>query len=131
MTTDLNFENDLVYAVPSTDDSGKPLYKTLIGSYVIIPKSHVETPFALSEAEWLATKRMIDTVKQHLDRIYNPDGYNLGWNVGRIAGQTVSHAHLHIIPRFADEPFAKKGIRHWLKKDENIRPSVGISKATE
>jgi len=66
---------------------------------------------------------MIDIIKCYLDERYLPDGYNLGWNVGRIAGQEVEHAHLHIIPRFADEPFAGKGIRHWLKKGENTRPA--------
>ncbi|MCL2377272.1 MAG: HIT family protein [Defluviitaleaceae bacterium] len=115
------FENELVVAVLSTDSSGKVLSKALIGSYVIIPKRHVESPFDLSEQEWLATKEMMDTVKQYLDEKYNPDGYNLGWNVGQVAGQEVSRVHLHIIPRFADEPFAGKGIRHWLKKDENAR----------
>jgi diadenosine tetraphosphate (Ap4A) HIT family hydrolase len=118
---DPKFETELVYAVPSTDGNGKVFSKTLIGSYVVIPKSHVETPFDLSEAEWVDTKKLIDTVKNHLDTKYNPDGYNLGWNVGRVGGQEVSHAHLHIIPRFKDEPFAGKGIRHWLKKDENAR----------
>jgi diadenosine tetraphosphate (Ap4A) HIT family hydrolase len=121
MSKDIKFETELVYAVPSTDSTGKAFDKTLIGSYVVIPKSHVSTPFDLSEAEWADTKKMIDAVKQHLDAKYKPDGFNLGWNVGRVGGQEVSHAHLHIIPRFADEPFAGKGIRHWLKKDENMR----------
>jgi len=122
MIENKRFESELVYAVPSTDDNGNMFDKVLIGSYVIIPKSHVETPFDLSEQEWNETKKMIGIVKRHLDEKYKPDGYNLGWNVGHVAGQTVSHAHLHIIPRFSDEPFAGKGIRYWLKKEENARP---------
>jgi len=118
----VKFENDSVVGVPSTDANGKVYDKTLVGSYVIIPKSHVETPFDLSEREWSDTKKMIDTIKKHLDEKYNPDGYNLGWNVGRVAGQRVPHAHLHIIPRFKDEPLAGKGIRYWLKQEENTRP---------
>jgi len=124
MSEDINFETEFAYAVPSTDKSGKVLSKALIGSYVVIPKSHITSPFDLSEQEWIDTKKLMDTVKQYLDEKYKPDGYNLGWNVGRIGGQEVSHAHLHIIPRFKDEPFAGKGIRHWLKKDENARPGV-------
>ena len=122
MNEDLKFESELLWGIPSTDASGKVLSKALIGSYVIVPKSLVETPFELSDQEWIETKVMIDTIKQYLDEKYQPDGYNLGWNVGRTAGQEVSHVHLHIIPRFSDEPFAGKGIRHWLKKDENVRP---------
>ncbi|MCL2545858.1 MAG: HIT family protein [Oscillospiraceae bacterium] len=122
MNDNIKFENEFVCAVPSTDDNGNVYDKVLVGSYVIIPKSHIETPFDLSEQEWLATKKMIDTVKHYLDKKYKPDGYNLGWNVGPIAGQTVSYAHLHIIPRFKDEPYANRGIRFWLKQQENTRP---------
>ena len=118
------FENESVIAVPTTDATGKVLAKTLIGSYVIIPKSYVETPFDLSEQEWIDTKKMIDLIKIYIDKKFKPDGYNLGWNVGKIAGQEVPYAHLHIIPRHKDEPFAGKGIRHWLKRDENVRPTA-------
>jgi len=121
MSNNPKFENETVIGVPSIDDDGKQFDKTLIGSYVIVPRSHISTPFELSEAEWLDTKKMIDTIKHHLDKTYNPDGYNIGWNVGKVAGQTVQHVHLHVIPRFVDEPFAGKGIRYWLKKDENAR----------
>jgi len=121
MPNNPQFENETVVGVPSTNAKGKQYDKTLIGSYVIVPKSLVSTPFELSESEWLDTKKMIDVIKQYLDEKYKPDGYNIGWNVGKVAGQTVQHVHLHIIPRFADEPLAGKGIRYWLKKDENAR----------
>jgi len=115
------FENETVYAVPSTDENDKIYESVLVGSYVVVPKSHVATPFDLSEQEWADTKKMIDVVKLYLDEKFSPDGYNLGWNIGRTGGQTIPYAHLHIIPRFKDEPFAGKGIRHWLKKDANLR----------
>jgi len=110
------FENELVIGVPSTDKDGNVYDKVLVGSYVVIPKSYVETPFDMSEQEWACTKRMVDIIKEYLDDIHSPDGYTVGWNVGQVAGQTVRHAHLQIIPRFKDEPFAGRGIRHWLKK---------------
>lgn len=118
------FVSDFVVGVPSTDANGKQYDKTLIGSYVIIPKSHVPTPSDLSDDEWRDTKKMMGTIKEYLDKKYKPDGYNIGWNVGKAAGQTVPHAHLHIIPRHEDEPFAGKGIRHWLKKPENERAQL-------
>ena len=40
-----------------------------------------------------------------------------------LTGQEVSHAHLHVVPRFKDEPLASKGIRYWLKQAANRRPA--------
>ena len=114
------FENDFCVCL----ESPEPI-PTLIGSCVIIPKAHKETVFDLSYEEWKATKELIDKVKQYLDLKYKPDGYNVGWNCGDVAGQhavDVFHAHLHIIPRYADEPYAGRGIRYWIKKEENKRP---------
>ena len=45
----------------------------------------------------------------------NPEGYTLAWNVGIIAGQTVGHAHLHIIARHAEEGATGHGVRCLLK----------------
>lgn len=101
---------------------------TLIGSYVIIPKSEVGSPFELSDKEWSDSKALMQELKLYLDKKYKPDGYNIGWNVGNVAGQEVAHAHMHIIPRFADEPLAGKGIRYWFKQPENIRASLKNSK---
>lgn len=93
----------------------------LIGSGLIIPRAHRETVFDLTHAEWNAIYEMIHETKSLLDRTYQPDGYNLGWNCGVAGGQHVFHAHLHIIPRHKDEPLAGKGIRYWLSQEENKR----------
>lgn len=115
-----HFENDTMIAVKSNNLKNN----TLIGSYVIIPKSEVSSPFDLSDREWADSKALMKEVKEYIDAKYKPDGYNIGWNVGETAGQHVAHAHLHIIPRFADELYAGKGIRHWFKQPENIRSSL-------
>ena len=93
----------------------------LTGSGLIIPKIHRQDVFDLSSDEIRATFELLQEVKILLDRQYHPDGYNIGWNSGQAAGQEIFHAHLHVIPRFSDEPYAGRGIRHWLKKEENLR----------
>jgi len=95
--------------------------EVLVGSGLIIPKQHRETVFDLTEEEWRATFDLLRRAKLWIDRQYAPDGYNVGWNCGSVGGQEVFHAHLHLIPRFQDEPLAGKGIRHWLKQDNNRR----------
>lgn len=119
-TEDPTFENETMIAVRSNNLKNN----TLIGSFVIIPKSQVGTPFDLNEKEWTDTKSLMKEIKEYLDKKYKPDGYNVGWNVGKVAGQEVAHAHLHIIPRYADEPYNGKGIRYWFKQPENIRESL-------
>lgn len=96
--------------------------RILVGSGLIIPRAHRETAFDLTPAEWAATYELVQQARALLDAQHAPEGYNLGWNVGRVGGQEVFHAHLHIIPRFADEPLAGKGIRYWLKQPDNQRP---------
>lgn len=93
----------------------------LIGSGLIIPRQHKETVFDLSPDEWAATQEILLQVKKLLDANCQPDGYNVGWNCGATAGQEVFHAHLHVLPRYKDEPLAGKGIRYWLKQVNNQR----------
>jgi len=95
--------------------------EVLIGSGVIVPKNHRETIFDLSKDEWDSTFELLHEVKIYLDKKYNPQGYNIGWNVGTVGGQDIFHAHLHIIPRYVEEPLAGKGIRYWLKQPQNKR----------
>ena len=93
----------------------------LIGSGLIIPKQHRETVFDLTAVEWQDTYTLLQRVKNWLNEQYAPDGYNVGWNVSAVGGQEVFHAHLHVIPRYGDEPLAGKGIRYWLKQETNRR----------
>lgn len=102
----------------------------LVGSGLIVPRAHRETAFDLTPAEWQATYDLLHQAKEHLDRTYRPQGYNIGWNCGSVGGQEIFHAHLHVIPRFEDEPLAGKGIRYWLKQPANKR-NLGKSKADE
>ena len=91
------------------------------GSGMILPKARRETVFDLTRDEWNSTFELLLEVKTLLDRNLEPDGYNIGWNVGPVGGGHVPQAHLHVIPRFADEPFAGRGIRWWFKRAENAR----------
>ena len=93
----------------------------LVGSRIIVPRHHRASPFELKEEEIMATFELLRAAKTEIDSSMSPDGYNLGWNCGSIAGQEVVHAHLHVIPRFRDEPLAGKGIRYWLKQENNRR----------
>jgi diadenosine tetraphosphate (Ap4A) HIT family hydrolase len=91
------------------------------GSGIIIPKEHRETVFDLTEKELEATFSLLKKAKEVIDKEYKPDGYNIGWNCGTTGGQHIFHAHLHVIPRYEDEPYAGKGIRYWFKSPENKR----------
>lgn len=90
-------------------------------SGLIIPVTHRETVFDLTMEEIQGTFALLHEVKGYMDREFKPDGYNVGWNCGKVGGQHVFHAHLHVIPRFKDEPLAGTGIRTYLKSEANVR----------
>jgi len=89
------------------------------GSGVIIPVRHAETVFDLTPEEIDATFALLKHVKAMTDEQYHPDGYNVGWNCLAVGGQIAMHAHMHVIPRFRQEPYAGRGIRYWLKQPAN------------
>jgi diadenosine tetraphosphate (Ap4A) HIT family hydrolase len=97
-----------------------PRYQgSLKHSGVIIPVAHRETVFDLTDAEVAATFSLLRKVKESMDAELSPDGYNIGWNCRRVGGQDILHAHMHVIPRFRQEPLAGQGIRSHLKSDAN------------
>ncbi len=103
----------------------------LVGSGIVMPKRHRDSAFELTPAEWAATQEMLLAAKALVDREMAPDGYNLGWNCGPAGGQQTQHAHLHVIPRFSDEPLAGRGIRWWFNHEDNLRPSLRRDVAPE
>jgi diadenosine tetraphosphate (Ap4A) HIT family hydrolase len=87
------------------------------GHILIIPRKHEPDFLELYAEEQNAILAMATEMRSHLAKEYSPDGFNLGVNVNEAAGQTVSHAHLHLIPRYwGDVPDPMGGIR-WLIPD--------------
>lgn len=113
------FENDTCSFLQKEKEQ-----KVLKGSGLIVPKQHRENVFALTPEEWQDTYDLLKKAKALLEEQLQPDGYNVGWNAGDAASQFIPHAHLHVIPRFADEPHAGKGIRYWIKQRDNLRPGA-------
>ena len=100
-------ENDLAYAIRD----GFPVTQ---GHTLIIPKRHVLDFFGLTEEELLHMNRLLHSEKEVLLRLY-PEigGFNVGANCGEIAGQSVWHCHVHLIPRRkGDVERPKGGVRH-------------------
>lgn len=82
------------------------------GHVLIIPKVHQENWFDLSLSIQTSMIKALSVVKEQIDQDYRPDGYNIGINCGKSAGQTVMHVHLHLIPRYnGDVPDPTGGIR--------------------
>ncbi|TWT07717.1 HIT family protein [Planococcus sp. CPCC 101016] len=110
------FENETCYFLQHAKEQD-----VLEGSGVIVPKIHRSDTFQLSQEEWNDTYELLHKAKEYLEYNYSPDGFTLGWNVGKASNQSVNHSHLHVIPRYNDEPFAGRGIRYWLKQPGNKR----------
>lgn len=84
------------------------------GHSLVIPKRHVELLFDLPEDELMRVWSLVSNVRQMLKGKYKPDGFTIGVNEGPAAGQTIGHAHVHVIPRWTgDVPEPKGGIR-WV-----------------
>ncbi len=61
---------------------------------------------------------LVAHVRKLLIEKYKPDGFNIGFNEGPVAGQMVMHAHIHVIPRFKDDlPDPRGGVR-WVIPDK-------------
>ena len=70
---------------------------------------------------------LVARVKSILDAQYSPDGYNVGFNAGAAAGQTVPHVHIHVIPRYAgDMPDPRGGVRHVIPWKANYLARPGL-----
>ena len=82
------------------------------GHALVVPKRHVMTLFEMSVEEYADCFRLILSLKDLLLARYSPDGYNVGANCGEAAGQSVWHAHIHVIPRYTgDVPEPRGGVR--------------------
>ena len=74
------------------------------GHLMVAPRRHVGRLDDLSDDEVLDIHRLAVAAVEALDRLYGPGGFNLGWNLGHVAGAGIAdHVHLHIVPRWSGD----------------------------
>lgn len=88
------------------------------GHTLIVPRRHVASYSEFTDEEARALLPLVAKVQREIEQHHSPSGYNIGWNDGASAGQTVFHFHLHVIPRYdADVSDPRGGIR-WIMPDK-------------
>lgn len=103
--SELNASNELCY-------SRLDKYPVSKGHMLVIPFRHFSNYFDATYEERDAMWSLVEESKNMIREAFNPDGYNIGINIGRAAGQTVHHCHIHVIPRYEgdmDDP--RGGVR--------------------
>jgi ATP adenylyltransferase len=84
------------------------------GHVLILPRRHEPDMLALSSDELSSIMGLTQEIRGRLDQKYHPDGYNLGVNIGTAGGQTIGHAHLHLVPRYLGDVAEVKGGIRWI-----------------
>lgn len=90
------------------------------GHLLIVPDRHVDNYFFLNDKEKDILWKAVDRCKLLLDEKYHPDGYNIGINIGKDAGQSIPHVHIHLIPRYnGDVANPRGGVRGVIPAKQN------------
>lgn len=79
------------------------------GHVLVVPVAHKADLLSCSPEEVADMWEVIEAVIDRLKERYNPDGFNIGTNIGATAGQTVFHCHIHVIPRYQDDTQSPRG----------------------
>ena len=113
---ELQFENKLAYS--STDSYPVSEFHSLI-----VPKRHVETYFELTNDEIQACNELILKTKEKiLKQDSSIKGFNIGTNAGKVAGQSIMHCHIHLIPRrVGDVENPQGGVRSVIPKKQHYK----------
>ena len=112
-------ENDLAYASYDT-------YPVSDQHCLIIPKRHVADYFELSNEELIACNDLIKIVKNEVVvKDKNIKAFNVGTNAGKIAGQSIMHCHIHLIPRReGDVDNPQGGVRSVIPKNQHYKRKI-------
>ena len=112
-------ENDLAYASYDT-------YPVSDYHCLIIPKRHVVDYFELSYDEVIACNNLVKIIKKEvLDRDKSIKAFNIGTNAGKIAGQSIMHCHIHLIPRReGDVDNPQGGVRSVIPKNQHYKRKI-------
>ena len=89
-------------------------YPVSPGHALIVPKAHIADWFAAPADLQAELAALIEAAKAAIDKQHQPDAYNVGFNAGAAAGQTVFHLHIHVIPRYAGDSQDPRGGVRWV-----------------
>ena len=112
-------ENDLAYASYDT-------YPVSEFHCLIIPKRHVIDYFELTDEELVACNDLIKVIKDEiLIKDKNVKAFNIGTNAGKIAGQSIMHCHIHLIPRReGDVENPQGGVRSVIPQKQHYKRKI-------
>jgi diadenosine tetraphosphate (Ap4A) HIT family hydrolase len=89
-------------------------YPIADGHTLVVPTRHVGSIFALPAEERAVLWELVAEVRTRLEQTHHTEAFTIGINDGQHAGQTVAHAHVHVIPRQkGDVPDPRGGVR-WV-----------------
>ena len=89
-------DNELAYAQSEQNSLSR-------GHIIIVPRRHVSDFFEMTSSEQVAVVELLNHARELIRSHHSPDGYNIGVNVGRAAGQSRMHVHIHLIPRYTGD----------------------------
>jgi histidine triad (HIT) family protein len=69
---------------------------------LVVPRAHAPTLLDLDDGAVGALFTAVKAVQRRVQSVFQPVGFNVGWNHGQPAGQHVFHLHVHVLPRYAD-----------------------------
>ncbi|MFX1312965.1 MAG: HIT family protein [Promethearchaeota archaeon] len=90
------YEDDICFIVLN-------LYPYNPAHVMIVTKRHITKFLDLTKKEMIHLTRAIQGIQLLINDLYHPKGYNLGLNQGRVAGGSIEHLHIHLIPRYGSE----------------------------
>jgi diadenosine tetraphosphate (Ap4A) HIT family hydrolase len=79
------------------------------GHVLVVPRRHVADFFEMTPEEHEAVGALLRQAQSLIQAEHAPDGYNIGVNVGKAAGQARLHVHMHLIPRYAGDVADPRG----------------------
>jgi diadenosine tetraphosphate (Ap4A) HIT family hydrolase len=94
------------------------LYPVSLGHALVVPRRHAASWSELTADEKAALTEGIDAARALIDERYQPHAYNVGFNDGDAAGQTIAHFHVHVIPRYQGDVLDPRGGVRWVLPDK-------------
>ena len=94
------------------------VYPVSLGHALVVPRRHAASWSELTADEKAELTAGVDAARALIDERYQPHAYNVGFNDGEAAGQTIMHFHVHVIPRYQGDALDPRGGIRWVLPDK-------------